>query len=185
MTDRYDPVRAELPAVLPAITRIEAERAAKRLYAKFAPPGRARRLYDGVRRCWISGVATPLKPAVRIDNGNRRESWNGWPRLIHDVSHDVFSAFYPGKRDHDPLHVYYETEIAKYVAESGWLEGSLKPKVKPKAKPTLADKHAAEYARNEAAIKRWETKAKRAANALKKLRRRQRRIFRIGVDLSQ
>jgi hypothetical protein len=76
------------------------------------------------------------------------------------------------------LHSHYETEVAKYVVEKGWLEGKLRPRPpknrEPKAKPTSADKLAAV----EASIKRWQTKAKRAATALKKLERRRRGLMR-------
>lgn len=160
MTDRYDPVKAVLPVPLPPITRIEAERAAYRLFMTFAPENkRYRYIPVTVRRVWIN--AKPHTYHAR----------SGWARLIHDVSHDIFDAHYPHKRAHDPLHVHYETEVAKHVVAKGWLEGTLAPpppKIRIKVKLTSSDK----LVKTDADIKRWETKAKRAATALRKLRRR-------------
>lgn len=175
--DHYDAVREALPEVLPPLTSHEASRAVKRLWKHFAKRDHSGR----VRRCWIS-----TRPTNR--RGKRQRILNdqvfyvgpmrGWARLIHDVSHGIFARTYPDRRPHDPLHSHYETEVAKYVVEKGWLEGKLRPRPpknrEPKAKPTSADKLAAV----EASIKRWQTKAKRAATALKKLERRRRGLMR-------
>jgi hypothetical protein len=166
--DRYEPVRAALPEVLPAITRQEAEKAQRRLYRRFGKleDGRKVRPYQ-VRRCWIS---------PRPIYGNDK----GWGRLIHDVSHHIFERVYPSRRPHDPLHAHYEAEIARYVATAGWLDGTLKPR--PKAKPTLIQKRLAELVKVEAALKRWTTKANRAATAIKKLRRKHKRLQQEGAQ---
>lgn len=161
-TDRYAPVREALPAVMPAITRIEAERAAAKLYRKFAPD-RWKARKPVARRCWISRSETA---------GHHK----GWGRLVHDVSHSIFRLHYPRRRPHDPLHSHYETMMAEYVVAQGWLDGKLKPRTK--AKPTREERRSAELVKVEAAIKRWETKAKRAATALKKLKAKQRRMLR-------
>lgn len=160
--DRYQPIRDALPAMLPPITREEASRAATRLMRKFGTPG-CRKILVKARRVWISREPT------RGDRPGR-----GWSRLIHDVSHRVFRRWYPGKRPHDPLHVHYEEEIAAFVASSGWLDGTLAPRFKERPSPT--ETHAAERERVDAAIKRWESKLRRAQNALKKLARKKRRL---------
>lgn len=156
----YQQVRDEWPDRFPPITRVEAERAARKLVAHFAPKGWKRRQVE-TRRVWISPKPT-------------RGHWKGWGRLIHDVSHTVFRWTYPSRRPHDPLHVHYETEIAKYVAQSDWLEGGLKPP--EKKKPTLDEKRAKDLERTIAGIKRWTAKARRADTALRKLNTKKRRL---------
>ncbi len=162
----YQTVRDALPEVLPPITREEAEKAMKRLYRKFGKLDSGRRMIryrGGVRRCWISSKPT-------------RGHWKGWGRLVHDISHDIFDRVYPYKRPHDPLHVQYETDIAKYVANSGWLEGGLIPKAK--VKPTKLEKHSIELQKVDAVIKKWESKQRRAHTALKKWKAKQYRLRR-------
>lgn len=72
-----------------------------------------------------------------------------------------------------PLHARYEAD----VVASGWLEGSLKPR--PTPKPTRDERRAAELERARAALVRWERKAKRAANAIRKARAKIRRLERL------
>lgn len=124
----YQPVRDALPETLPPITKPEAVRAIKRIYRKFGKdrnnrriPPWVRRNEIWVRRCWLS--KTPTKG-----------HWKGWGRLIHDVSHDIFGRIYPHKRPHDPLHAWYEAEIARYVASTNWLQGGLKFKSDDRSK---------------------------------------------------
>lgn len=167
----YDKVPAALPPVLPAMTRLEAQRIATKIVRKFWPRAYKRQFgkgytYTSVRNCWLSPVAT------KASNHDK-----GLGRLIHDMSHDVFNAVYPHKQPHDPLHARYETDIAAFVAASGWLKRVSLPPV-PKARPTLEHRRAVELRRVEASIKRWESKARRAANALKKLRAKHRRLSR-------
>lgn len=161
--DRYEPVRTVLPDTLPALTRVEAERAAGKLWRKFAPKRWKARGYT-FRRSWVSKV-----PTDRADNRD------GWGSLIHDISHELFWRHYPNRRPHDPLHAKYEADVAAHVSASGWLAGTLKPK--PKAKLTLDQKRMAELVRSEAAIGRWTSKAKRAATALRKLNAKRRRLL--------
>lgn len=175
MNDRYEPVRATLPETMPAITRVEAERALRRLWMRFGPAdwkagvkryrARSSRSYKFIaRRCWIS-----TKPT----SGNDR----GWGRLVHDVSHRIFARYYPSRRSHDPLHARYETDVAAYVVEQGWLDGKLKPPPKVKTRASTSVK----LERVDAAIKRWTSKAKRAQTALSKLRAKRRRLEKASV----
>lgn len=170
---RYNLVRFYLPTTLPPISRQEAESAAKRLFQAFGgtalgSPGMIypARLRYRVRRCWIS-----TKPTT----GHHK----GWGRLIHDVSHDIHRARHPNARTHDNGHHVLERELAIYVAARNWLTGGLKPA--PVVKPTADDK----LADLDASIGRWESKAKRAVNALRKLRRKRlalvRRTLTTGV----
>lgn len=162
--DVYAPVNAIWPTTLPAITREEARRAAKRLMRHFAKRDTA-----WLRRCWIA-----LDPA-RASGLDR-----GWRRLVHDVSHRVYSlhrARGTGKlpRIHGGFHANLERDMAAYVLAQGWLDGRLKPAPTAKRILTPNDK----LAKIQAAIRRWESKRKRAETALKKLRAKERRALRV------
>jgi hypothetical protein len=163
---RYKLVEAYLPATLPAITRDEAERAARRLFRAFGGVNlggpnmvRPARLRYAVRRCWIS-----TKPTT----GHHK----GWGRLIHDVSHDIHRVRHPTARAHDNGHHVIERELAMYVAARDWLAGGLKPPAPAKATPDDRLAHL------DALTARWETKAKRAATALRKLKRKRAALVR-------
>jgi hypothetical protein len=85
---------------------------------------------------------------------------------------------HPGVRPHSVEHGRVERGLIQHVLEKGWLEGKLKPRTRtttPKAKP---DERALKYARTLASIKRWESKQKRATNALAKLNRSRRAMER-------
>lgn len=151
----------------PPLTRIEATRAVRRLAKHFL--GNERDRARVIRRCAPNRTWLSRSPSYDVNKG--------WRRLAHDVSHEIFDILYPSKRAHDPLHEHYENQIATYIVEKKWLDGALKPKQRaPKPPPTEYEKRAAELDKVSDAIKRWESKAKRAANALKKLRRKQVRL---------
>lgn len=166
--DRYTRVAAVLPAELPAISRTEAERAARKLHRHFGSPElggplAVRSRFSGkARRCWISPQATA-------------GHFKGWGRLIHDVSHTIFRRRHPGWRPHDGGHAALEAEIAAYVSGSGWLTGTLKAIQSPLQ--TTAEKRADKLARIETRLKSWTTKAKRADTAIKKLKRQRTRLL--------
>jgi hypothetical protein len=167
MDTRYDPINALWSSLTrPAISRLEAERAARRIYRHFGAVALGGPLMTGaarfsgtVRRCWI----TP-----RVNDGLDK----GWPRLVHDVSHRIFARRHPNFRPHAGGHAVLEREITEYVIEQGWLTGKLKPAAARKATPQ--ERRDKRLAQTEAAIARWESKRRRADNALKKLRRRHR-----------
>jgi hypothetical protein len=150
----YASVNRDWPATIPPITRIEAERAAKRIVKRFGAPPRLAR----VRRCWIS-----LDPARSSDLSR------GWRRLVHDLSHLLYRANFPGARPHGGFHAGWERDVRDYVLARGWLDGTLKltPAVKKKGKPSPADKLAAA----EAKLIAWERREKRAATKVKKYKR--------------
>lgn len=165
---RYDPVAAQLPETLPALTRVAAGIYARSLLRKFG------KVEDGAvghmthpvtwnrtrgRTCWAS-----TKPTQRSNH------FKGWGRLIHDISHLVFRARHPSFRPHDGGHARLEREVAAYVAGTGWLT----PKAPVVHVVTLETK----LAILDASVKRWTTKAKRAATALAKLRRRRASLLR-------
>jgi hypothetical protein len=167
--DRYATVPAALPETLPPLSRVEAQRIATKITRKFWPNCSRSYVYplSRVRRVWLSAKPT------KADN-----VYKGLGRLIHDLSHDVFSAVYRDRRAHDPLHAKYETDIAAFVAESGWMKRVTSPKP-PKVKPTLEAKRLTELNRIESAIERWESKQRRARNALRKLAAKRRRLMRV------
>jgi hypothetical protein len=187
---RYEPVadtlaaggfRPDSVAKLPPVSREQALRVRDAIVRHFFEPKGLSVPWgwDGTgrepRRVWIS--KTPTRP---------RNSSKGLGRLVHDLSHALFEATYRGKRRaHDPLHARYEIEMAEWVATSPSVAAILappKPKA-PKVKPTAQEKRSRKLALTVASIKRWESKAKRAATALRKLRARERGLKRamLGV----
>jgi hypothetical protein len=151
---------------VPPLSRIEAARAAKRIFRHFGSPSlggpsmtRAAKFSGKVRRCWIS---------TQVTCGLQR----GWQRLVHDVSHEIFALRHPSFRPHAGGHATLERQIAAYVIHSGWLDGRLRPKV-PRI-PSKHERREKSIERTECAIARWDAKRRRADNALKKLRRRYR-----------
>lgn len=167
---RYRTVRDILPYPLPAISKKEAERAAKALYKAYGGKkwGAPHQLYAAkftrVPRTWVSR----LPSSYAVDNG--------WPRLIHDVSHTIFRVRHPGFRPHHDLHSRLEAQIAQHVVDAGWLSGLLHEK--KKERPTVEASLKTKIAHADQLIKRWETKAKRADNALRKLNRKRKMLQR-------
>lgn len=168
---RYAPIDALWSSVTrPPISRIEAERAARRIYRHFGAVAHGgpsmthpARLDGEVRRCWT----TP-----RINDGLDK----GWPRLVHDISHRIFAARHPNFRPHAGGHALLEREISDYVIQQGWLSGTLKPPAPRKA--TAEERRAKRLSQTDAAIARWDSKRRRADTALRKLRRRHRALLR-------
>lgn len=169
MTPKYDEVNAAWRAAPAApITRLEAERAARRIFKRFgkvadgSPNMTGPAEFRRVRACWVS-----LK-------GNRIDK--GWPRLVHDVSHDIWEKRHPSAKPHGPAHAALELEITRHVLEAGWIQGRLRPP--EPAKLTAAERQAKRLRETIAAIARWESKQRRAERALRKLRARRRRLER-------
>lgn len=158
--DYYGEVNGAWPAgPLPAITREEARRAARRLARHFhlgASPV-MRRGY--VRRVWISS-----KPTTRRDKG--------WHRLVHDVSHIIFARENPNAKDHGGYHAKYEKAMIEYAIARGWLDGRLKTKAPAKLAPDVRLQKKLDHARAMLAAK--EREIKRATTLAKKWRRRAR-----------
>jgi hypothetical protein len=107
----------------------------------------------------------------------------GWRDFVHELSHDLFRRTPEGRplgvAGHDSRHAYLERRMIQHVVSRGWLEGKLRKKVRPavaKPVPTKLDTLRAKLAAVQAREKAWQTKAKRAATALKKLAR-SRRVY--------
>lgn len=168
MTPKYDEINAAWRAAPNTpITRLEAERAARRLFRRFgkvedgSPRMTGPATFERVRACWVSV------------KGNRIDK--GWPRLVHDVSHDIWEKRHPSMKPHGPAHAALELEITRYVLEAGWLQGKLRPR--PPARPDSIGRQAIRMGRTMAGIRRWQTKLKRAQTALRKLEARRRRLI--------
>jgi hypothetical protein len=154
----YVRVNATWPNPLPALTAQEAMSAGKRLY----------RL----------GMGRAFKGKIKVTSG-RRHSWvrqgvlyvnpdRGWHHLVHDLSHYCFWRTHPNRRPHDWRHAAMEKRLIEAVVSGGWLNGKLRREPKPKP-----DLKTVRQQRIVARIKAWETKRKRAENALKKLYKQQ------------
>jgi hypothetical protein len=149
----------------PAVTRVEAGKAAKILIRVFgkredASASRETNMNDvhfvgwldardhGARKCWASSKPT---------RGNN----TGWGRLIHDIGHMVYRYRHPGNRPHGAGEEAIETHVAYYVRfQTDWLTGGLaeKPRQKPHKIPMLEER-----------LANWEAKQRRAETAIKKL----------------
>ena len=181
----YGQVNRMFPKQLPILEKDEAERAYKKLIAKFGTKKVWSEYYSGqwitkkmkvrqtrkrgtktwktrVRKCWLSL------------NGNTNTLSKGWRRLVHDVSHYVHDFRFPNSSNHDLAQAVIEKEMVNYVINQGWLEGKLKTKLKPK--PTKDEKQNAKIISLEKLIKSWETKEQRAKTYIKKYKTKLRRL---------
>lgn len=160
--DYYAKVDAAWPEVVPPLTAQEALSAGKRLYRKFT--GRA---FQGTVKA-TSGNRRAVRIGYREMIINPR--W-GWKALVHSMSHRVFYRLEPGRRPHDPRHSGLEHSMVQYVIASGWLEGKLKRPTTPK--PPVSHQ-VVRYERVKARLAVWQSKAKRAQKAIKKLEQQRR-----------
>jgi hypothetical protein len=170
--------RAEAwPDAMPGLSEAEATKAARKLVDKFYFD----RWYEAHKRKRVG--PKPVIP-VRITSGNRYNWFRsgklvinpgaGWKRLVHELSHDFFRRLFPGKPPHHFEHTHLEKAMVAYVIERGWLDGKLAPK--PRAKKPTPDPVKVAHERLLARIKGWETRAKRAETALKKLRAQEKKL---------
>jgi hypothetical protein len=170
MTVSYDDVGAAWGgAILPPITKAEVVPLAAKLFAKFAKHPDIDPIYLRMpswfrrgRRCWAN---TKPQDTKRYANGGH----NGLGRMVHDCSHYLFEVMHPGKLTHSHVHAALEKAMVDYVVRKGWHLPKAKPE--PKPKPDKAEVRALKLLSVTARIERWEAKARRAENALRKLRR--------------
>lgn len=165
MTTRYNAVNGEWPTPPPpSPTPAEAIAAARRLYRKFVgkPWQGEWRTTSGNRYSW------PRRGVYYINPNKPETVGGGWQALVHDLSHYINDRTRPQHRGHGIWHASLEREMVAYVISSGWLDGKLRSKAKtPSARPSS-------LARIEVRIKNWESKQRRAENALAKLYRQRR-----------
>jgi hypothetical protein len=155
-------------AILPPITQAQAIPLFKKLIARFGRhpdklPTRAPYWARKGRKVWASPRP---RDTSRYANGGH----NGLGRMIHDASHIVFEDHHPGLKTHSHVHAALELAMIQYAMKKGWHLPKAKPE--PKPKPSKDEARALKIARTVASIARWEAKARRAENALRKLRRR-------------
>jgi hypothetical protein len=144
----------------------------------------ARRLYKFGTK--LVGL-TPHKLSYKLTSGNRYtyprrstmpvnpdQRGGGWHELVHSLSHYITSRKYGDA--HGPRHAFIERSMIDHVVSNGWLDGKLKRerKVKPEA-----DKRTVQVQRVQESIAKWDSKLRRAANALKKLRQKERRLLKM------
>lgn len=167
----YKRVNAAWPSPIPPLTAAEAIRAGKRLY-RFGMKRTFRgpvRVTSGNRYTWIRRGEMLVNPS------------HGWHGLVHLLSHYCHSRRHPDENPHSGEHARCEIRMIKEVIKRGWLEGKLKSEPKPTpAKPTASSKLDALRARE----KRWITRTKRAATALKKIRSAIRRYEKLAASIA-
>lgn len=157
------------PAKVPALTEDEAIRAAKRL--------------------WRYALGTTFEGPVKVTSGNRRNriEWlgsvrrivvnpdRGWKHLVHELSH-WFDYVANGTSKHGKHHARFEAKLVREVVARGYLDGKLATpaKVEAAALPAEDRKRAEQRKKLDALLARaarWESKRKRAENALAKIHR--------------
>jgi hypothetical protein len=154
---------------LPPVTAAEAKPIFDKLLKKFGGKHlRGPWWSHRVNRAWAAPKGTDTQYA----------RGNGLPRMVHDASHWVFERRH-GKRwfkAHSARHAALELEMIQHVLAKGW--HLPKPVKAAPPKPSPVEARSAKLDATRASIKRWETKAKRAATALRKLRARERGLAR-------
>lgn len=165
-TDRiYAEVNDTWPKTLPKLRPEEAMRAAKRLY-RFA----LGRPWKGPTKITSGRNYTWIRRGELFVNASR-----GWKTMVHDMSHLCHNRI-STERPHSEEHAQLELKMVRFVVECNWLDGILQPAERPV--PSPSEKLEAKLKAIELKTKRWESKAKRAATALKKLKIQRRSIER-------
>lgn len=157
------------PTEMPALTDAEAIRAARRL--------------------WRFSVGSTFDGVVKVTSGNRynRIGWEGnlrciyvnpargWKNFVHELSHS-FDYVVNGESTHGKHHARFEAKLVREVIKRGYLDGKLATPEKPEpVEIPVEDRKRAEQRKKLDALTaraaRWESKRKRAENALKKIRK--------------
>ena len=177
----YGQVNRMWPDELPILEKVEAQRAYKRLIAKF-----------GTKKVWCEYLNEweTKKKSVRLTRKRGTKTWKvrvrkcwlslngdtnslskGWRRLVHDVSHRVYRFRFPNSsEDHNIAQAKIEQEMAQYVIAQGWLEGKLKPKIKVPL--TKDEKKSKKFLNYERLLKKWMSKMSLANTKIKIYKRR-------------
>ncbi len=167
LADWYGRVNKTWPEGAPQFDKLtpdEAVRAGKKLY-RFG----MRRTFRGQVRVTSGRRYTWIRRGVMVVNPE-----GGWHNLIHFISHYCHMRLNPNERPHGRVHAQMEIRMIKEVLKRGWMNGKLKSEPKPpKPKP---DKLTLLLARR----KRWTTRARRAATALRKINRAITRLEKIA-----
>lgn len=175
MRSTYGKVNRQFPKELPYITKEEALRAYKLLMSKFGK----KKVRNLSNTKWITkklraGRTRPRRCWIAL-SGDSSSLWNGWRRLVHDVSHRIYDFQNPNaSRSHSQKQAEIELVIGQYVMDRGWLEGKLKPKAKLIL--TKDEKVAKKISNLEKLLSRWETKQKTAHTYIKKYKTKLKRL---------
>lgn len=161
---KYESVNGKWPAgtnegrdLIP--TEQEAVTGAKRLWRKaFGKAFKGKvQITSGRRYTWVRNHVLYVNPNQKTWKGN-----GGWHEIVHGISHIASQRIW--KENHGPRHAFIERELIEYVVSNGFLDGKLRRETK--TAPAAKD---VKYDRVIKRISAWETKAKRAATALRKL----------------
>ena len=181
----YGSVNRMWPEKLPILEKDEAERAYKRLIAKFGK----KKVWSEYSNKWITekkSVRRTRKRGTKTWKTRVRKCWlslngdtnslsKGWRRLVHDVSHYVYYFRFPNNsQDHNIAQAKIEQEMAQFVIDSGWLDVKLKSK--PKSKPTKDEKQTAKTKNLIKLIRSWERKETTAKTYIRKYRLKLKRL---------
>ena len=156
---------------IPYVTRVEAEKAVRKLMVKFgkprfAPPSIKYNMtrYKSVKSVWY-------KTYVCL-SGNPKSPNKGWRDIVHLISHKVYRYRHGfarnnqnGFKPHSIQQAELELEMAKYVVNQGWLNGVLKPKIVILSKDEKRNKKLEHYQK---LISKWQTKLKLANTFIRK-----------------
>lgn len=151
----YQRVNDAWPADIPELTADEATRAARKLF-RFATG----RTFTGQVRITSGQRFNRIARGTIYVNPQGYRPYKGWVALVHDLSHYLKPCRHGGE------HARFELRMIKEVIKRGWLTGVLRS-VTVAATPD--DKRAQKIARLEARLKSWETKQRRATNAIKRI----------------
>lgn len=160
---------------LPALTADEAIRATRKLW-RFAL---GETLFDVTMTSGRNQTRMSIPSSNHLAGGLSTAIVNpdkGWKDLVHSLSHWAhyrrvrrgdFLNYTPS--NHSADHAMMERRMIKVVLRRGWLDGKLKTPAKAPPPPNGQD--AEKLQRLQARIESWKRKARRAENALKKLRK--------------
>lgn len=195
-----DPRYAALNSrVYPPLTRVEAHLVALKVLRKFgSPEDAAMRERHGIIRAAHRGELSTIYRRYTHESGGRlgRMCWastrsttghdKGWGRLIHDLSHMVHEYRHPGHRSHEHGHEAIELAISDWVTGSGLVGIVLQKREKPKVTP--GQRRSLKLNSITERLAKWETKRKRAVNAIRKLgiqKRRLERAQQLSEDMTE
>jgi hypothetical protein len=164
MAKKHHTLNAIWPKPLPKLDGDEAIRAVKKLIRSegFKPSGYHYCVTTGNRHTWTR--RTSVGDKTWFVNSSR-----GWQSLVHHVSHWIFSRKNGNLSPHHWKHANIEARLIRLVLDRGWLSGSLK--TTPKVERPPVPVNVVRVAMIRERIARWESKAKRAETALRKLKR--------------
>lgn len=166
----YRRVNAAWPPQLPALSPIEAIRAARKLY-RFALgatfPARNVRLTSGRRYTFV-------RRGILFVNPDGHHGRSGWESIVHDLSHYFDFRLNPDTKPHAGAHARLELRLINEVRRRGWLDGSLRDEERQETTAAVAAPQAEKLGRVLRLMEGWEKKRRRAENALRKLGRQRR-----------